>query len=227
MIATPLARREGASRQRWANLVVGGLAATTTAAAARRWGPSRAASAAGVVIGCALAVERAGTATGVPFGRYRYSGRLRPTVLGVPAAVPLAWWAMGLPAREAAHAALGGRTTPGLRAATGAAAMTAWDLFLDPQMTAERFWQWERPGHYRGIPLSNYAGWLVISAGLMLALERLLPPTRVDRLLIAEYAAMGAMETLGFAVFFRDRTVALVGAIGMLPLAVISLVRRG
>jgi putative membrane protein len=105
--------------------------------------------------------------------------------------------------------------------------MTAWDLFLDPQMTAERYWQWERPGHYRGIPLSNYAGWLVTSAGLMLALERLLPPTRADRLLVAEYAAMGAMETLGFAVFFRDRTVALVGAIGMLPLAVMSMVRRG
>ena len=227
MIATPLARRGSASRRRWANLVVGGLAATTTAAAARRWGPSRAASAGAAVIGCALAVERAGTATGVPFGRYRYSGRLRPIVLGVPAAVPLAWWGMGLPAREAAHAALGRRTTPGLRAAAGAVAMTAWDLFLDPQMTAERYWQWERPGHYRGIPLSNYAGWLVTSAGFMLALERLLPPTRADRLLIAEYAAMSAMETLGFAVFFRDRTVALVGAIGMLPLAVISLVRRG
>ena len=58
----------------------------------------------------------------------------------------------------------------------GAVALTAWDLFLDPQMTAERYWRWERPGSYRGIPLSNYAGWLVTSAGMMVALERLLPP---------------------------------------------------
>ena len=32
---------------------------------------------------------------------------LRPTVAGVPVVVPLAWWAMALPAREVAHAALG------------------------------------------------------------------------------------------------------------------------
>ena len=227
MIATPLARRGGTWRQRWASLVVGGLAATTQALAARRWGTSRAAAAASVVVGCALAVERAGTATGVPFGRYRYTGLLRPTVVGLPAVVPLAWWALGLPAREVAHAALGRRTTPALRTAVGAVALTAWDLFLDPQMTAERYWRWERPGSYRGIPLSNYAGWLMTSAGMMVVLERLLPPSRPDRFLVGEYAAMGVMETVGFALFFRDRTVALVGAAGMLPLALIALARRG
>jgi putative membrane protein len=134
---------------------------------------------------------------------------------------------MGLPAREAAHAALGHRSTPALRTAAGAVAMTAWDLFLDPQMTAERYWRWERPGGYRGIPLANYAGWLLTSAGLMLALERLLPPARAERWLLGEYAAMSAMETVGFSLFFRDRTVAAVGATGMLPWAILSLVRRG
>ena len=94
-------------------------------------------------------------------------------------------------------------------------------------MTAERYWRWERPGSYRGVPLSNYVGWLLTSAGMMVALEWLLPPTRADRLLVGEYAAMGAMETVGFGLFFRDRAVALVGAAGMLPLAIIAVVRRG
>ena len=32
----------------------------------------------------------------------------------------------------------------------GAAALTAWDLFLDPQMTTEGYWRWARRGRYRG-----------------------------------------------------------------------------
>jgi hypothetical protein len=36
-----------------------------------------------------------------------------------------------------------------------AAALTAWDLFLDPQMVGEGYWTWERRGRYRDIPLSN------------------------------------------------------------------------
>ena len=52
---------------------------------------------------------------GVPFGRYRYTGRLRPDVAGVPVVVPMAWWAMAVPAREAAHAALGRRSTAAAR----------------------------------------------------------------------------------------------------------------
>ncbi len=75
--------------------------------------------------------------TGLPFGRYAYTDALRPQVAHVPAIVPLAWFGMGLPAREAAHAALGNRSTPATRIVLGSAAMTAWDLFLDPQMVGE------------------------------------------------------------------------------------------
>ena len=79
---------------------------------------------------------------GFPFGRYGYTGALRPQVAGVPAIVPLAWFAMALPAREAAHAALGPRSNPATRIVLGAAALTAWDLFLDPQMVGEGYWGW-------------------------------------------------------------------------------------
>jgi putative membrane protein len=229
MIAFPLARPGGELRRHLSGAVVVGLATTTTSATAGRWGWARAALGAAVVGVTTAAVERVGTSTGVPFGRYRYTGRLQPEVAGVPVIVPLAWWSMAVPAREAAHGALGRWSTPARRIALGAVALTAWDLFLDPQMTAEGFWRWSRGG-YRGIPWTNYAGWLVTSGAVMAALERLLPPAEPDRALVGEYAVMGVMETVGFAAFFRDRLVAAVGGVAMLPIAaaaVATVVRSG
>ena len=133
MIATPLLPRGGTARRVLSSVVVAGSFATTVANAGRRWGAPRAGVAAVVTAAATTAVERVGTRTGLPFGRYEYTAALRPKVAGVPAIVPLAWFAMGLPAREAAHAALGPRSTRGTRILLGAAALTAWDLFLDPQ----------------------------------------------------------------------------------------------
>jgi uncharacterized membrane protein len=117
-----------------APVVVAGLAGSTMAAAARRWGLPRAA-AAGLTTGVGTAmVEHMGTTYGVPFGRYSYTGTLRPAARGVPAVVPLAWLAMAVPARETAHAALGPRSTRWRRVVAGSLCLTAWDLFLDPQM---------------------------------------------------------------------------------------------
>ena len=224
MIAFPLARPGGELRRHLSGAVVAGLAATTTLATAGRWGRARAGLGAAVVGVATAAVERIGTSTGLPFGRYRYTGRLQPEVAAVPVIVPLAWWSMAVPAREAAHSALGGRSTPLRRVVLGAVALTAWDLFLDPQMTAEGFWRWSSGGRYRGIPLSNYVGWLGTSVAVMAVLEALLPPDEPDRALVAEYAAMGVMETVGFAAFFRDRLVAAVGGAAMLPLAAAAVV---
>ena len=225
MIAFPLARPGGTRRATISSVVVAGLAATTGAHAAGRWGIGRAVLAALAVGGATTAVERMGTVTALPFGRYRYTGRLRPTIAGVPLVVPAAWWAMALPAREVAHAALGRRSGRAGRTALGAAALTGWDLFLDPQMTAEGYWSWARDGRYRGIPWTNFAGWLITGAGVMLVLEALLPPRGADAGLVVEYAVMGAMEALGFAAFFGDRTVAAIGAAAMLPLGALALVR--
>jgi putative membrane protein len=184
-------------------------------------------------------VERVGTRTGLPFGRYHYTEALRPQVGGVPVIVPLAWFAMAVPAREVAVGALGplerraaadvgvpattgsGLATRARRVVLGAAALTAWDLFLDPQMVGEGYWRWARRGRYRGIPLSNYLGWFVTAVGVMAALELLVPADEVaDPALEAEYSTMAVMETLGFAAFFRDPLVAAVGGVGMLPIAV-------
>jgi putative membrane protein len=103
--------------------------------------------------------------------------------------------------------------------------LTAWDLFLDPQMVAEGFWRWTRPGRYRGVPLTNFGGWFAAGVAVMAILDRVLPPDDPAPDLVAEYAVMAAMETVGFAAFFRDGVVAVVGGLTMLPIAVASVAR--
>jgi putative membrane protein len=203
------------------------LAGATLSAALRAWGTKRAMVALATIVGTTGVIEKLGSETGRPFGRYRYTGALQPSLTGVPALVPLAWFAMALPARETAHAALGRRSSPMARIVCGSLALTAWDLFLDPQMVAEGYWRWERPGSYRGIPAVNYAGWFLTGLGLMAALELAVPPRAAagPEPLSGLYAWMGAMETLGFGVFSRDRTAAAAGGLGMLPIAAVALGR--
>lgn len=230
MIATPLLPRGGRARRILSTVVVTGSFATTSANAARQWGPRRVAAAASIVAGGTTLVERFGTLTGRPFGRYDYTDALRPQIAHVPLIVPLAWFAMAVPARESAHAALRTHSSMPTRLALGAAALTAWDLFLDPQMVGEGYWRWVRRGVYRGIPLSNFLGWFATGLGVMAVLETTLPPApdsaRASGALVGEYAYMGIMETIGFACYFRDPLVAAVGGIGMLPIALAAVVGK-
>jgi uncharacterized membrane protein len=228
MIATPLQQR--GRRAGMSVAVVGALCGWVAAASSRRWGARRAVTALGVVAGATIAVEKVGTVTGVPFGRYHYTGELRPQLAGVPVTVPMAWFAMAVPAREAARAVLGPRGPGGAagRAVVGSALLTAWDLFLDPQMTTEDYWRWERPGRYRGIPASNYRGWFLTGLGVLAAVDRLLPARAEERpeaALVGAYAWMAVMSTLGFAAFFGDPLVAAAGGLAMVPVAV-QAVRR-
>ncbi len=166
-----------------------------------------------------LGVEGFGTQTGKLFGEYHYSSILKPQIAGVPAIVPLAWFAMAVPARETAVA-----INRRWRIPLGAVLLTAWDLFLDPQMVGEGYWTWARNGRYRGIPLSNYMGWLVTSLGVMAMLEATLPPDeKADAALVGEYSWMAVMQMLGFAAFFDDPLVAAVGGSAMLPPAILAL----
>lgn len=175
MIATPLLPQRSNGRRLLSSVVVGGMFMTTTANAIRRWGAPRAAAAALLTAVATGVVERVGTRTGMPFGRYAYTAKLQPQIAHVPVIVPLAWFAMGLPSREVAHCALGPRSGPASRIVLGSLAMTAWDLFLDPQMVGEGYWAWARRGAYRGIPLTNFVGWFVTGLGIMALFDALLP----------------------------------------------------
>lgn len=225
MTATPFFPRAGGVRRLLSNVVVVGMFTTSVAATVARHGRRRAIFGAVATASLTAAIEAVGVRTGSPFGRYRYTAALRPQVLGVPLVVPLAWTAMAMPARETAHAALGDRSGPAARVLLGAAALTAWDLFLDPQMVGEGFWKWSSPGRYRGIPTVNFVGWYATAVAAMAVLERTVPPGPPTPDLVAQYAVMGAMETAAFATFLHDARVAAIGGAGMLSIAALAIAR--
>ncbi len=84
MIATPLLPQGGRARKVLSTVVVVGSFTTTTANAVRRWGVGRTGSAALATAAATTAVERIGTATGVPFGRYAYTRALQPQIARRP-----------------------------------------------------------------------------------------------------------------------------------------------
>lgn len=139
---------------------------------ARVHGASGAALLVGVAGGLGLVAEAVGVATGWPFGHYAYTGTLGAEVLGVPVVVPMAWVMMAWPALVVARTlAVRGPAV----VAVGAAALTAWDVFLDPQMVAAGHWRWSDPSPglplVPGIPLTNYLGWLLVSAAVIAILN--------------------------------------------------------
>ena len=202
---------------RLTSVIVVLLAASAVAFLAGRAGARRALRAFGAAMAAGYAAEWIGVRTGVPFGKYSYTPLLRPRLGGVPLIVPVAWGGMGLAAHAAAAAIV---PRSGIRRVlAGAAALTAWDLFLDPQMMRLGLWRWADGGPYRGVPISNFAGWLVVSLLVMGMTDPIVGRTRdaASGGLIAVYGVMTVMETLAFAAVFEppDRPVALAGGTAM------------
>jgi uncharacterized membrane protein len=172
-----------------------------------------------------LAAEYVGVSTGRPFGRYAYSDKLGRRVRGVPPLAGAAWALMARPAWVAAghvHAA------PPARIPLAAAALAAWDVFLDPRMVAEGYWRWERGGRFAGVPASNFAGWVATGAAifaLVAAVDRDAPDARDDGAL-ALYVWTWAGETFANAALWRRPRVAAVGAAAMGAVAIPALRRR-
>ena len=183
--------------------------------------------------GGGLVAEAVGVATGWPFGHYAYTGSLGPELFGVPVVVPMAWAMMAWPALVVART-LAVRTPAVI--AVGAVALTAWDIFLDPQMVAAGHWTWfdPEPGLplVSGIPLTNYAGWLLVSAVVMAALNGALRGQRGPSAPAAAlYLWVYSSSVLGHLVFFGLPGSAVTGGLVMgavaVPFAVALLRRRG
>ena len=218
MIATPLFDQGGEQRRALANVVVLSLFAVgllTTWAVHQR----RAIVAAGAVVVTTYFIELLGSTTGFPFGAYDYTSALTPQVAGVPLLVSFAWAGITLVV-YGMFAAGGARW---VQLAMMAASITAWDVFLDPQMVGEGYWQWQPTSlAFRGIPLVNYAGWFataLINSELVTAICRASHGAKLQmtmsRLSIATYATLTILSTIGFVFFFDDVVVAAVGAVAM------------
>jgi uncharacterized membrane protein len=160
--------------------------------------------------------EQVGVATGLVFGAYHYTNYLGARLGDVPLLIPLAWFMMIYPSYVIANLALERRpigTPAGMGplirlAAASAVVMTIWDLVIDPILSgaAVRAWVWETGGPYFGIPLQNYAGWLLTTFTVYLvyrAIEQRFAPipwgpvTRgVAALPVAVYGVMLASDLL-------------------------------
>jgi putative membrane protein len=183
------------------------------------WRLARTTRAVAIVLIGAWGVERLGSATGFPFGRYAYTQALQPQLAGVPVLIPLAWLMMLPPAWAAAEVILAGwqeRLGMGyalVHAALAGLAFTAWDLYLDPQMVARGLWVWDNGhGGYFGIPWSNLIGWW-LSATLLTLVVR--PSQLPHPPLLLIYSLTWAFQAIGLGIFWRQPGPALVGLAGM------------
>lgn len=186
-----------------------------------RWGWPKTLSTAVAIALMGWLLEAIGTATGYPFGAYSYTSRLQPQIAHVPLLIPLAWFMM-LPVSWGIAYAIGqmARFSAVRFALLTAAAMTAWDLFLDPQMVHWEFWVWHNPGsfNYFGIPWLNYFGWLLGSAAMTAVIHIAIRPAWAHlplRSLWLIYAITWFLETFGLLLFWGLVGPALIGGVVM------------
>lgn len=173
------------------------------------------------------AAEALGSKTGIPFGQYHYTDLLQPQIVGVPLLIPLAWFMMLGPAWAIAKAILGNSQRQITFAAISALAITAWDLFLDPQMVGWGFWAWSDPAAqsgYFGIPWINYFGWLLTAFIVTLVVRPARWPLPVIPLL-AIYGIVWVLQSIGLAVFWGQPGPALWGSLAMGALLLLALIR--
>jgi uncharacterized membrane protein len=205
--------------------VVALMLATSAADAVRARGPRRALALLGSAGAVGFAAELLGTATGRPFGRYRYSHRLGRRVRGVPLAAAAAWAMMARPAWTVGGLLAGRRA---LRVPASAIALCAWDVFLDPRMVRDGYWEWQEGGRYEGVPASNYLGWLLTGLVLFAAWSPLdsRRPQPCDDGALGLYLWTWTGETVANAVLWRRPRVALAGGVAMGALAVPAAIAR-
>lgn len=183
-----------------------------TATRGWRW----AAQYAAIVLLVGWGAEAIGTTTGWPFGSYDYTDNLGAKLGPVPLVIPLAWLMMSYPILLAARAVTDNRV---LRIGYGAALLTSWDLFLDPQMVDQGHWIWFNPGlqlpGIPGIPAQNFAGWFLVGVVLFTLATSLPERSADDRVPSALLIWVFASNVLANAAFWGRPTVALIGGLAM------------
>jgi putative membrane protein len=118
-----------------------------------------------------FAMENLGALTGFPFGHYHFEvGANLPHVGLIPVIVGPLWFGMGYFSWILAGTLLGAPARPARKfellawPVVAAFVMTQWDVVMDPPLsTISKAWIWHDGGAHFGVPLSNYAGWLLTS----------------------------------------------------------------
>lgn len=106
-------------------------------------------------------IEIVGVLTGLPYGEFSYGVELGPMLFDlVPLGLPVFYFPILLNGYLLALLVLGSGSIP-RRFGLTLAFVLVLDLVLDPGAVALGFWAWDDPGAYYGVPVINYAGWLV------------------------------------------------------------------
>lgn len=121
----------------------------------------------------AIVLETIAIITGFPYSGFHYTGIIGLKLLGyTPFTVPFAWLPIFLGCAYLAKESVDG--LPGFLLLTAFLAVLC-DMVIDPMAVALRFWVWDNPGIFYGVPLQNFAGWLLtgfLAALILLAVLR-------------------------------------------------------
>jgi putative membrane protein len=126
----------------------------------------------GALIAYTYAIETIGIQTGWPYGSFAYTIDLGPMLGGVPVALPVFFIPLVVNAYLLCVLLLGERArNTWLRLLTVSATVVAMDVVLDPGAVSLGFWTFTG-GAFYGVPLSNYAGWVLSAVVAVVALDR-------------------------------------------------------
>ena len=132
----------------------------------------RAATGVGLLVAYSYAVEYVGVHTGVPYGEFFYGVDLGPVVAGVPLGLPIFFVPLVLNAYLLCLLLLGDRArVAAIRLLAVIATVVTMDVVLDPGAVALGFWVYPNGGAFYGVPLSNYAGWVLSATVAVVALD--------------------------------------------------------
>jgi len=137
------------------------IALPSAVALFRYLGPRRATLSLLAISILAYAIEAIGVTTGLPYGTFYYGDALGPRLVGiVPYLLPLSYAPLVVGAVAVAWG-----TRLRLLHVVYATLLLVWiDAVLDPGAASLGFWVWPQGGVYYGVPLSNFAGWLLSGA---------------------------------------------------------------
>ncbi|MEO8042137.1 MAG: isopentenyl-diphosphate Delta-isomerase [Acidobacteriota bacterium] len=107
----------------------------------------------------ALVIEMSAITTGFPYGHFGYSEHLGYKLFAVvPWTVAFAWPPLLLAAYSVAANVNASRST---RLVITTVSLLTFDLVLDPGAVQLGFWKYAGAGVFYGVPLSNFAGWII------------------------------------------------------------------
>jgi putative membrane protein len=107
----------------------------------------------------AIGIEALSITTGFPYGFFTYGDKMGWQLAElVPWTVPFAWIPLVVGAFTVASLVA---KKAWLRTCLAVLILLIADLLLDPVAVKLGFWQYATPGSYFGVPLSNFAGWVL------------------------------------------------------------------